>query len=145
MREVLLLGRYFDTCGFWLVLWCKRLTFRPFLFRFRCVLGVAPLAAVFPDVTKDVHGEVAKHTTAVGAVPDQISGSRFVINLRVPPRPKGLTDQDDNDPEYDESAEKWQYMRLEVKDAFEYRVRLPRGLQHHRVPEIQVYPKIKWL
>ncbi len=85
-----------------------------------------------------MHGHVARHTTAVGATPDQITGPRFVVNLRVPPRPPDLTNQDDEDPEYDESAEKWQYMRLSVRDIFEYRVRIPRGLQHKKIPEIQM-------
>ncbi len=104
----------------------------------RFMLGAPPLAAVFPDLTKDVHNKVATHTTAVGVTPDQITGPRFVVNLRVPPTPPDLTAQDFDDPDYDESAEKWQYMRLSVRDIFEYRVRIPRGLQHKKIPEIQM-------
>jgi len=46
--------------------------------------------------------------------------------------------QEMTDPAYDEYSEKWQYLKVQVKGVFDYRVRLPRGLQHKLIPEIQV-------
>jgi hypothetical protein len=42
------------------------------------------------------------------------------------------------DKDYDEWNENWQYLRLAVSGAFAYRVRLPKGLQFKKVPEIQI-------
>jgi hypothetical protein len=41
---------------------------------------------------------ISRHTTQIGINPEQIIGPRFVINVRVPPVPKDLTDQDLKDP-----------------------------------------------
>jgi len=103
-----------------------------------CILGPRPLDAIFPDISRDVAGIVARHTTQVGVVPTQITGPRFVLNVRVPPVPKDLNPLPFDDEEYDEYAEKWQYLKVYVKGVFDYRLRLPRGLQYRKIPEIQV-------
>lgn len=160
----------------------------------KTLFGARPLGISFPDITRDVHGKVARHTTQIGVVPTEISGPRFVLNLRVPPPPTDLTGilllyvmlfhsvytlslsyslssyfsfttyalslsynhipltlfyyliplslyttaQSFDDPRYDEYAEKWQFLHVSVKGVFDYRLRLPRGLQHQKIPEIQI-------
>ena len=42
------------------------------------------------------------------------------------------------DKDYDEWNEAWQYIRFEVSGVFAYRLRLPKGLQHKKIPEIQI-------
>jgi hypothetical protein len=103
-----------------------------------CIAGPRPLGTSFPDIQRDVHGIVARHTTQIGIVPTEITGPRFVLNVKVPPPPPDLSKQSINDPSYDEYAEKWQFLRVSVKGVFDYRVRLPRGLQYRKIPEIQI-------
>ena len=43
---------------------------------------------------------------------------------------------DDAENEYDETKEKWQYLRCAVQGVFDFRVRLPKGLQHRNIPEV---------
>jgi len=104
----------------------------------RCILGPSALGTVFPDISRDISGIVHRHTTQIGVNPTQITGPRFVLNIRIPPRPLDMTDQDDQDPEYDEYLEKWQYLKISIKGVFDYRLRIPRGMQHKKIPELQV-------
>ena len=57
------------------------------------LFGPTPLGTVFPDISRDVAGAVARHTTQIGINPTQIVGPRFVLNIRTPPVPADLTDQ----------------------------------------------------
>jgi len=104
----------------------------------RLLLGPQPLGVVFPDIVREVSPIVMRHTTQIGIDPTQIVGPRFVMNVRVPPTPKDLSPQDTTDPEYDEFNEKWQYLHIAVNGVFDYRLRLPRGLQHNHIPEFQI-------
>ncbi len=98
--------------------------------------------------------------------PSEVKGPRLVLNLTVPPAPADLTAQphllssskqsaelasgaasegedvdeeiraDDAEDEYDETKEKWQYLRCAVQGVFDFRLRLPKGLQHRNIPEV---------
>ena len=48
------------------------------------------------------------------------------------------SDQLDEDADYDECREKHQWLVVTVAGSVEYRVRLPRGLQHRHTPEVQI-------
>ena len=102
-----------------------------------CLLGPPPLPVVFPDAAKDMSRAVAQHTTCVGVNPALVWGPRLVITLQVPPAPHDHTDQLGTDPAYDECREKYQYVRVQVAGSVNYVVRLPRGLQHRHLPELQ--------
>jgi len=115
--------------------WCKR-----------NLLGMTDrLDVVFPEIRDDLNAVSERHVTAVGIDPTKVAGPRFVINLRVPPPPKNLFEgappnviTDMNHSKYDEWEENWQYLRLSIKNVFSYRVRLPKGLQAKKVPEVQL-------
>lgn len=117
--------------------------------RYFCGVANESLDVVFPEIRDELSGVAERHTTAIGIDPTKVAGPRFVLNIRVPPAPPGLVPlkpgahahqpiTDMNDPNYDEWEENWQYLRITVKDVFSYRIRLPKGLQYKKIPEIQV-------
>ena len=57
--------------------------------------------------------------------------------LRRRKRGKGGKEEKEEE-EYDVAAEKWQYLSVSVRGAFAYTVRLPKGLQHKGIPEVQL-------
>ena len=111
----------------------------------RCIFGQTDnLDVVFPDISDDLTTSAERHTTAIGIDPTSVTGPRFVLNVRTPPAPKDLNPSEGpgaqrfGDKDYDEWNEAWQYIRFEVSGVFAYRLRLPKGLQHKKIPEIQI-------
>jgi hypothetical protein len=113
-------------------------------------LGIAreELDVVFPEIRDELSVDAERHTTAIGFDPTKVAGPRFILNIRVPPPPPNLISNEKKknphivtnleDKNYDEWEENWQYLRISVKDVFSYRIRLPKGLQAKKIPEIQV-------
>ena len=108
--------------------------------------GRDTMECVFPEISDDPNEATERHTTAVGIDPTKVLGSRFIINIRIPSVPPNLfevansrtcTDMED-EANYDEWEENWQYLRVKIDGVFNYRLRLPKGLQFRKFPEIQI-------
>ena len=75
----------------------------------RCIFGASDhLDVVYPNINDDLSTFAERHTAAVGINPTAVVGPRFILNIRIPPAPPDLNEQEGHgaqrmgDKDYDE-------------------------------------------